>query len=213
VQLTTNFNVRLRSRISLNGYYVLGSARGNSSGAASFPSNPLDLSVDYGRTSSDIHHRFAMFTQLDLPGVLLVPFVTASSGQPFDITVGRDLNGDSIFNDRPAFATDPTAPTAVLTRFGAFDSAPTPGQPIIPRNFGSGPSQVSVNLRVTRPFAVGEHDTFRVDVVVSNLLNHVNAGLPVGNLSSPLFGRSTGLSNTLSTRANRQVHLQLQFLF
>ena len=30
----------------------------------------------------------------------------ATSGRPFNITVGRDLNGDTLFTDRPAFASD-----------------------------------------------------------------------------------------------------------
>jgi len=38
-------------------------------------------------------------------GVRLSPFITARSGAPFNITTGTDLNGDTIFNDRPAFAT------------------------------------------------------------------------------------------------------------
>ena len=212
-QLTTNFNLSAGSSMSFNGYYVLSSARGNTSGSGSFPSNPLDLGADYGRTAFDVRHRFAMFTQLELPGVRLVPFITASSGQPFDITVGRDLNGDSIFNDRPAFATGSSRPSVVLTKFGAFDTAPIAGQAIVPRNFGTAPAQVSVNLRLTKPFPLGEHDTLRIDLVVSNLLNHVNAAPPVGNLSSPLFGQSTGLSSTFSPSANRQIHLQLQLLF
>jgi len=41
----------------------------------------------------------------------------------------------------------------------------------------------------------------------------VNGGVPVGSLGSPLFGQSTGLAGTFSQSANRQVHLQLQFLF
>ena len=34
------------------------------------------------------------------------PFVILSSGRPFNITTGRDNNGDTLFTDRPAFATD-----------------------------------------------------------------------------------------------------------
>src|SRR5262249_10494201 len=146
-------------------------------------------------------------------GFRVVPFVTASSGQPFDITIGRDVNGDSIFNDRPAFASDLSRPSIMVTRFGTFDTAPLPGAAIIPRNFGAGPAQVNVNLRIMKPFVVRRHDTIRVDAVVTNLLNRVNAGPPVGSLGSPLFGQSIGLTNTVSSGANRQVHVQLQFLF
>ena len=61
------------------------------------------------------------------------------SGQPFNITTGRDNNGDTVFTDRPAFATDLAKPGVVVTRFGAFDPNPAPGQAIIPRNYGEGP--------------------------------------------------------------------------
>ena len=36
-------------------------------------------------------------------------FVAAHTSTRFDVTTGTDLNGDSIYNDRPAFATDLSA--------------------------------------------------------------------------------------------------------
>jgi hypothetical protein len=55
----------------------------------------------------------------------LSPFVVASSGHPFDIQRGEDLNGDSIFNDRPAFGTCAVStPTCRITPFGAFNLPP-----------------------------------------------------------------------------------------
>jgi hypothetical protein len=80
----------------------------------------------------------------------------AASGQPFDISLGRDLNGDSIFNDRPAFATDPAAPGVVSTIYGLFQTNPVPGETTIPRNYGNGPAMFSVNLRLSRAFGFGE---------------------------------------------------------
>ncbi len=48
-----------------------------------------------------------------------------------------------------------------------------------------------------------------------NLLNKVNSGTPIGNLSSPQFGQSTALAggvfNTQS--ANRRIDLQVMFSF
>jgi hypothetical protein len=147
------------------------------------------------------------------PGFRIVPSVFASSGQPFDITVGQDLNGDSIFNDRPAFATDLSRPSVVETPFGVFDTAPIPGQRRIPRNYGTGPAQVLVTLRAMKPFVVHQHDTIRIDVLAVNLLNRANLALPVGNLSSPVFGQSTGLASGGASSSNRQIRLQLQFIF
>ena len=34
-------------------------------------------------------------------GFLFSPFIVAHSGTPFNITTGQDLNGDSLFTDRP----------------------------------------------------------------------------------------------------------------
>src|SRR5208283_1034739 len=66
----------------------------------------------------------------------------------------EDLNGDSIFNDRPALA-GPNAADVVNTRYGAFDINPQPGETIIPRNYGNGPGLFSVNLRLSRTFGFG----------------------------------------------------------
>ena len=89
-------------------------------------------------------------------GFRLSPFITASSGRPFDITVGRDLNGDSLFNDRPAFATELSRPSVVKTAYGIFDTNPLAGQTIIPRNYGDGPGQLTINLRLSKTFGFGE---------------------------------------------------------
>jgi hypothetical protein len=48
-----------------------------------------------------------------------------------------------------------------------------------------------------------------------NLLNSVNPGLPVGNLSSPFFGQSISIAGGpfSSGSANRRVDLQVMFSF
>jgi hypothetical protein len=45
-----------------------------------------------------------------------------------------------------------------------------------------------------------------------NAINHPNFGAPDGNLSSPLFGRSTGLVGG-GNGGNRRLDLQLRFDF
>ena len=52
------------------------------------------------------------------------------------------------------------------------------------------------------------------NVAVNNLLNHLNPGGFVGNLSSPLFGQSTAMNNGFrETSNNRKVQLGTQFTF
>ncbi|HXQ70765.1 MAG TPA: hypothetical protein VN844_09775, partial [Pyrinomonadaceae bacterium] len=57
-------------------------------------------------------------------------------------------------------------------------------------------------------------------IAVANLFNHTNAGPPIGNLTSPLFGISNSLAqftplNTGGSAAtsNRSVALRAQFSF
>ncbi len=65
-------------------------------------------------------------------------------GTPYNITLGQDLNGDSQFNDRPAFATDLSRASVVPTAFGYLDSAPIAGQKLVPVNYANGPGYVGV---------------------------------------------------------------------
>src|SRR5207247_1147525 len=121
------------------------------------PANSYDLSSEYGRSSQDVRHRFVITGNFRLPWeVSLSPFVIVASGRPFNITTGRDLNGDTLFNDRPAFATDPTKLGVVVTRWGVFDPNPTTSEQIIPRNFGTGPGSLTTNLRLSRTFGFGK---------------------------------------------------------
>ncbi|MGB8260337.1 MAG: carboxypeptidase regulatory-like domain-containing protein, partial [Terracidiphilus sp.] len=154
-QLVTNFNVGVRN-ITLFGFYMVNFAKGDTAGASSFPSNPYNPSADYGRSSFDVRNRFLLGGNIPLKyGVSLSPMLVANSGAPFNLTTGLDNNGDSIFNDRPAFATDLTRASVIKTSLGNFDTAPIAGQKIVPINYGTGPSQFSMNARVSKRFAIG----------------------------------------------------------
>lgn len=156
-QLIVNLSNRLSRRFTVSANYVLNRARSDTEGASTFPVNQFDLSGEYGRSLQDIRHRFFLFGNISgLPwDVRLSPIVILNSGRPFNITTGRDSNGDTIFNERPAFATDLTDTGVVITRYGAFDTTPSPGQEIIPRNFGTGSAFATVNLRLSKSFGFG----------------------------------------------------------
>jgi hypothetical protein len=155
-QLISNFNIR-GSKLSLFGFYTLSYAHSNTAGAGSFPMNQYDLAADYGRAGYDVRHRLFLGGSWNLPrGFQIFPFLAANSARPFNITVGQDLNGDSIFNDRPAFGTDPSRSSLVVTRWGAFDTSPTSGDTIIPPNYGTGFGQFTVNLRLSKTFGFGK---------------------------------------------------------
>lgn len=88
-------------------------------------------------------------------GFLFNPFAVMHTGGPFDITIGEDLNGDSIYKDRPAWAKDLTRSSVVRTMWGNFDTLPIAGQTMIPRNLGNSPSMVGFNMRLSRAFGFG----------------------------------------------------------
>lgn len=168
-QLIFNFRTNFSERVSLFGNYAFGNARSDSDGAGTFPANSYDLSNEYGDALLDIRHRFVLGGNITAPlGLRFSPFLTYRSGVPFNITTGADRNGDSIFNDRPAFATDlnrqcnfgttanPLIRSCVAqTAFGNFDLQPLPGQTIIPRNYGRGFGFFVVNIRVAKEFGFG----------------------------------------------------------
>ncbi len=153
-QLMLNYTVRA-SRVSLFGFYSLNFANANTSGAGYFPSNPYDPSADYGRASFDVHNRFLLGGNIQAPfGVSLSPMLVSNSGQPFNITIGQDLNGDNQYNDRPAFAT--ASSTSVMsTSYGNFDLNPSSDEIRIPYNYGTGPGQFSMNMRIGKSFGIG----------------------------------------------------------
>ena len=149
-----------------------------------------------------------------------------TSGPVYNITTGLpDPSGDGAAVQRPALANLSPAACAGATlkyvpQFGCFDLLPAPGTPMIPKNFGRGPSNSNMTLRVSRtwdfvkkespgdargiaagpgatPNAPGPaipmkyHLTFGVYAI--NPLNHPNFAAPNGNLTSPFFGKPLSL--------------------
>jgi hypothetical protein len=158
-QFILNFNSRLGRTGSLNAYYVLAKANSDTDGSGSLPANPYDLSTEYGRASGDVRHRFVMIGNFRAPwGISLNPFVIVQSGRPFNITLGRDINGDTLNTERPTLApvgADCSDTDIRCTPFGNFKLTFVPGDVMIPRNFGEGPGSTTVNLRVSKTWTFG----------------------------------------------------------
>ncbi len=156
-QVITNTNLRFGKVFSIFGNYTLSYANANTNGIDSFASNSYNLSLDYGRAAYDVRNRLFLGGTVALPYAFrLNPFVVVASGRPFNITVGQDLNGDSIFNDRPAYAAQSSAPNTVSTPWGMFNSQPGVGYTPTPTNLGTGTALATFNLRVSRTFGFGK---------------------------------------------------------
>jgi Carboxypeptidase regulatory-like domain len=166
-QLIANVRVNTGKRISLFGFYVLNYANSNASSGgsaggffssgttseASFLSNQYDPLADYGRAAFDVRHRVFLGGNFSLPySFSLSPFVIINSGQPYNLTTGQDNNGDSIFNDRPGFAN--SAANAVCTSRASFSTSDT-GIGLVPVNYCTGPSDATLNLRLSKTIGFG----------------------------------------------------------
>ncbi len=241
-QLIFSLRNRFSSKLSFFANYVLGKATNDTDGANSFPANSADLSGEYGRSSLDVRQRFIFGGTVQIPyGFSLNPFVIVSSGKPFNITTGLDTNGDSLFTERPTYAQLAARCTALgITNSFCDTSSASDVNAMIPRNYGSGPSFATVNMRLSRTFGFGGEGSsgnggpfgggsasnnkynLTFSLQTSNLFNNTNAGTPIGNLSSSLFGVSNSLAggfgfgpggNSSSTAYNRRVEAQIRFSF
>jgi Carboxypeptidase regulatory-like domain/TonB dependent receptor-like, beta-barrel len=124
-----------------------------------FPANSYNATSEYSRVAFIPSFNFFTGGTIILPKlkINLNPFIVISTGRPFNIVTGRDTNGDGLFTERPAFATAQTDLADLKrTKYGDFDLNPRPGQALIPRNYGIGPSFFSVNIGISRAIAFGE---------------------------------------------------------
>ncbi len=158
-QFIVNFNSRFHRNATMNAYYVLSKANSDTDGVGSLPADPYNLSLDYGRASGDVRHRFVMTGNFRAPwGITLNPFIIVQSGRPFNITLGRDLNNDTFNLERPALApagANCDDPNIRCTPYGNFKLTFGPGDVMIPRNFGEGPGSTTVNMRISKTWSFG----------------------------------------------------------
>jgi hypothetical protein len=158
-QLIVNSSVRMGTKLSVFGYYTLNYANSETSGAGSVPSNPFDISQDYGRASFDVRHRIFFGGTVSLPkNFRLSPFMITSSGSPFNITTGQapGLFGNAAFNTRPTVGNCSSgASGAIETAYGCFNLTTLPGQTVIPINDATGPGRFTLNLRLSKTFGFG----------------------------------------------------------
>lgn len=235
----SNFNLQPTRKLMLFAFYVSEHTDADANGAASFASNSYNIRQDYGPEDANATQQIFVGGSWTLPwGLSVDPFISARSGRPFNIVTGTDLNGDTIYNDRPAFATDLSRPSVVHTALGNFDTDPLPSQKLVPYNYGRAPGLFWVDLQAKETLHIGPRShvpaaaraqgappkaaakperpwALSFSVEAQNLFNHVNPGLPVGIVTSPFFGRPLSLANDFSSlsAANRSFLLHTTFTF
>jgi hypothetical protein len=217
-QVIANFRTSIGTKLSLFGFYTLnyansdlGSGGGGGGGgtSVSFISHQYDPIADYGRSQFDVRDRGVVGGTISLPYAFrLNPFIIVSSGQPFNITVGQDVNGDSIFNDRPGPVTASTPPSNVrVTQWGTFNAAPTPSAPTIPINVGTGTTLFTVNLRLSKTFGFGKEVGAGKGAVGGQGGGGGRGGGPGGGLGGRGLGGAPGGAFMTAPTSNRRYNL------
>jgi hypothetical protein len=193
--------------------YQFGSARNYADNATALPADSNRPDLDWGPSAQDVRHR--IFFNFNSPlgrGVRLGFNLQGSSALPYNITTGRDLNGDTVFNDRePGVDRNSARGAAQWTANlrlnksiglgGARTGGPgfPGGMPMPPGGAaaqrgpggggpggggGDGPQMIVME---------GGNQKYRLDLYanIQNAFNHVNYNAFVGNQLSSFFGQAT----------------------
>ena len=174
------------------------------------PQSSYDLRGEWARPFWQARHRVFFVSLLNLPWKLRASTeLNLASGLPFNITTGRDNNGDGNFNDRPSLSSESRT---LVTSLGAFD--PTVINGTLGRNTGTNPFNATVDLNLNRTFGFGgkaklNEQPYQVtfNVRASNLFNHANLSNVSGVLASPFFGRANNAAPA------RRIELGMRFTF
>jgi len=203
------------------GFYALSYGMTDAEGQAA---DPYHLRSEWGPSSfSDVQHRLVMGGSLPLPRQFSVsPFVIVASGTPYNITTGRDSNGDSIAAERPALiagvgqAQCSGPDFRYAAGFGCFNLNPAPGT-VIGRNSARGPGSINLNVRLARTWTLKGKRESGPNAALSGAAAAIHGpgggGPPPGAMMAPppavmgamMHGPSTGARNyslTLTVSAN-----------
>ncbi len=165
-------SVTMRARLvrkwgQLNAYYTISSSKSDDdnerdSGGVGY-ANPYNLSGEYGPSRLDRTHQFVANPVFFLPfGFEVSSAIRLRSGTPLNATVGSDLNGDGVNNDRPL-------------RTPGFE---------FKRNAFRNRNLYDVDLRVQKGFNFNERRRLTFSAEFFNILNLANIQFPNANTAT-----------------------------
>jgi hypothetical protein len=211
------FNIR---RGGINVTYFLAKARNNTDGAFAPPATG-DIANEWGPALGDVRHRFNVgFNSTAVKNLSLSLNFSGATGSAYNITTGRDDNGDFIFNDRPlGLERNSGRGDGNWTLNGNLNYSMTFGKPAggggggMPMGPGvmimSGPGGIAGIEQMVRSAMAQQPGRYRLSIFarVSNLTNHANPFGYSGAMTSALFGKPT------SYQGVRQVNLGMTIGF
>jgi len=213
-----NFNRAMPGKFMIGAGYVFSKSTDETDGALSLPENNLNLRGERGPSLQDTRHRFNILGNFRLTKSLsLTSIFNASSAKPYNITTGRDDNGDTIVNDRPAGVSRNSARGAGQYELSArlswrFSFGKVPdnqgmGGPNVRIIRGGSDSGEMLGAMGSMP---GMNDKrFRTEFYLqaTNLLNHANLINFSGVQTSPFFGQA------IEARPGRRIETGMRFSF
>jgi hypothetical protein len=245
--INAQISKRMTQGISFQMAYTLGKAldynsdvfgTGNNSGGSDiFFVDPLNIALDYGRSSFDIRHRFVSNFLWEIPyrrdqeGVLgqilggwqATGTLPVQTGLPFSaFHLGRspsgDFNRDGVTYDRPNAPSFGNSlgrmPSNSEFIDGIWDAAdfgiPEEGSlGTLGKNTFSGPNFWSFDLGLYKNFRlpISEESRLQFRAEMFNLFNKVNLYLPETDLDDSFFGQST------VSFAPREIQLALKLIW
>ena len=100
-----------RTRTFVFANYAYNNQRNDADSAFSLPAGSYDLAAEWGRASGVPRHIASAVVNTNVTRSIRFGVSTAArSAAPYTITTGRDDNGDTVFNDRPAGVGRNTSP-------------------------------------------------------------------------------------------------------
>lgn len=187
--------------------YTWMKSESNTTGAFSVPANGDTLDTEWGPSAGDIRHRVgASLSMRPIADLSISVNARVQSGSPYNVTTGRDDNGDGLFNDRPAGVTRNNARGDAQWELGGRVSY---AWGIGTRASGGGGGTQTVVLGgggggMAAGFGGGAANArFRIEVYASaqNLLNRANYVGYSGVITSPFFGQPTNVMNPRKVQA------------
>ncbi|MEP7117797.1 MAG: TonB-dependent receptor, partial [Acidobacteriota bacterium] len=116
--LYLNLRRALRNGVAVDVAYTLSRIENDTDDINFRPVDSRQPDTELGPSLNDRRHVLAINGLVRVPRLFdLVPVLFLSSGQPLNVTTGRDDNGDTIFNDRPAGVGRNSERTAGFSQF------------------------------------------------------------------------------------------------
>jgi hypothetical protein len=212
--ISVNVNyARPQRHLFLAANYTLGRSIDEADGPFSLPADNYNLAAERGPSLGYARHRFMSLANLPLKKRFrLGTSLRVQSAAPYNMTTGRDDNGDTASNDRPAGVTRNTGLGRAQVDLGlrlswglAFGAAaPPPAGPQVRVIRGDNADPLSGMGGMD---GAGKRYAIELYGQAYNALNHFNALNFSGVVTSPFFGQPT------SAAAPRRVELGARLTF